>query len=66
MLLSGGLVDRCAWKLGVAHSDLLRLPNEILNQVVLVFGENQVFCFVNYVTQISDENFAFVGKSGRR
>lgn len=60
VLLGGGLVDWCIWKLSVTNRDLLRLPDEILNQVVLIFREDQVFCLVNHVPKICNQNFPLV------
>jgi len=43
MLLGGILINRGIWEGGVCPSDLLRLPDEILQKVAFVLGKEEVF-----------------------
>jgi hypothetical protein len=43
MLFSSVLVDRSTREAGIAAIEILGLPDEVLEQIALVFGEEKVF-----------------------
>jgi len=55
MLFSGVLVDGSIREFCVSTLNLLRLPNEILEEVALVLGEEKVFGLLDYVAEIGDQ-----------
>ena len=61
MLLSGVLVHWRVRELCVAAPDVLCLPNEVLQQVSLILGEQKDLGLFDDVTQISDKVTAFFG-----
>lgn len=66
MLLGGALVDRSTWKLGVATLDKSRLPQEILNQVALILGQEEDLGLLNNISKVSNKVSAFSRKLGGR
>jgi hypothetical protein len=63
MLLGSVLVNWCAWERGISGSDVLSLPNELLEQISLVLGQEQELGLINDITQISHQLSAFFRKS---
>jgi hypothetical protein len=63
MLLRGVLINRCTWKRSIVGLDLLCLPNEVLEQVALVLGEEEIFGLLDDVANIGNEAFALSGES---
>jgi hypothetical protein len=59
MLLSGVLIDRRAWQILVATGDLLSIPDEILEKVSLVLGEEEDLGLLNDLPQIAHKLLAF-------
>lgn len=53
--------------LGALEGDLLSLPDELLEQLALVLGQEQLLGLVNDIAQVPDENLAVIGELlGRR
>lgn len=57
---------------GISTFDLLRLPDEILEQIALVLGQEEMLRLLNDISEIGDETSTFgrelcrrVGKSAR-
>ena len=66
MLLGGRFVNwgtRDTDSLGV---ELLCLPGEILEQVTLVLGQQELLCLLDNLPNIGNEGMAFRGELGRR
>lgn len=59
MLSRGFFVNGCLRGLGVAASDLLGLPDEVLEEVTLVLGKQQRLCLFNDVLEVRDQGLAF-------
>ena len=55
MLLSGVLVDWSVWRVEVALLELLRLPDEVLQKIAVVLGQNKKFRFLDDVAKICNE-----------
>ena len=62
VLLGSIFVNGCAWELCITGSDVLGFPDELLEQVALVLGEEQVLCLLNDIFHIAKELFAFIGE----
>ncbi len=62
MLLGSVLVDRSIWNGCISTIDLLRLPDEVLEDVALVLSEKENFGLLNDVTEISNQSTTFSGK----
>lgn len=54
MLLRGLFVYRCTWERRVATIQVLSLPEEVLEQVALVFAQEQMLGLLDDIAQISD------------
>lgn len=65
MLLCGLLVDRSPRGLNALSVEVPRLPDEILDQVPLVLGEQQVLRLLDSLSDVSDELPALCGELGR-
>lgn len=62
-VLSRGVpVDRRAGRYGAAAGDLLRLPDEVLQQVAIVLGEEENLGRLNDFLEITNELLAFWGQ----
>lgn len=66
MLLGGALVDGGTWNLCIATLDKPRLPQEVLQEITLVLGQEQHFGLLNDVSQVGDEVSAFWREFGGR
>lgn len=55
MLLSSLLVDRSAWESSIANIDLLRLPDEVLEEIALILCKGEIFCLHNNFAEVSDQ-----------
>ena len=66
VLPSGILVDGCARGLSIAAGDLLCLPDEVLQKIALVLGQDEVLGLLNDVAQIGDQVSTLGGELGRR
>jgi len=55
VLLSGVLVDRRVRSAGIGARDLLSLPNEVLEEVALVLGQEQQLGLLNDLAQVTNE-----------
>lgn len=62
VLLGSVLINWSIWRGGVATTDLLSLPDEVLKKVPLVLGEHQDLGFLDDAAQVSNELLAFCGK----
>ena len=65
MLLGLILGERSIWGAGVAAADLLRLPDKVLEQVALVFGEEQDFGLLDNAADVGDELATLLGELAR-
>lgn len=59
VLFSGLLANWSARKSDISTLDLLRLPNEILEQIALVLGKKQVLGLLNNRTEVGDQGSTF-------
>ena len=59
MLLGCSLIDGCSWTLGAAASEILCLPDEVLEQISLVLCEEQNLGLFNNVTKVANEMSSF-------
>ena len=48
--------------LGIAGGNLLRLPDKVLEEFAIVFGEQEFLRLVNDITEILDKDSAFLRK----
>lgn len=48
------LVNRSTGQFGVANSEMLSVPDEILQQVVLILDEEEVFGLLDDFTKVSN------------
>jgi hypothetical protein len=55
VLLGSVLVDWSVWEGSIRTSDLLRLPDEVLEEVALVLCEKEVFGLLDYIAEIGDQ-----------
>jgi hypothetical protein len=62
MLFGSVLVDWCIWESCIPSLNLLRLPDEILEEVALVLGEEKVFGLLDYIAEIGDQCLALGGE----
>lgn len=62
VLLGGVLVDRRVGSLGVTTSDLLCLPDEVLEKIALVLGEKQNLSELDDLAEITDKLLALRGQ----
>jgi len=60
MLLGSVLVNWCARESGIATSDLLSLPDEILQEISIVLHQKESLGFLNHITEISDKESALL------
>ena len=59
MLLRGTFVDGSTGKLGIATSNILRLPYKILEQITLILGQDQNLGLFNHITKVADKLSTF-------
>lgn len=62
ILLASLLRDRHIGALDIAGGDLLGLPDEILQKLALVLGEEHQLGLLNDIAQVLDEDFAIFRK----
>lgn len=62
VLLGSVLINWSVWSGGVATADLLSLPDEVLEEIALVLGEQQNLGLLNDTAQVSNELLAFLRK----
>lgn len=62
VLLASLLGDGHIGGLDITGGDPLGLPNEILQKLALVLGEEHQLGLLNNIAQVLDEDFAIVGK----
>lgn len=62
VLLRGLLVYWCLRGLGISTGHLLSLPDEVLEEVALVLGEQQGLRLLNDILDVSNEALAFGGQ----
>lgn len=62
VLLASLLGDGHIGGLDIAGGDPLGLPDEILQKLALVLGEEHQLGLLNNIAQVLDEDFAIVGK----
>lgn len=62
MLLCGVLVYWCVGNGCVATGDLLGLPDEVLEKVALVLGEEEDLGLLDNITEIRDKLLTFCGE----
>lgn len=62
MLPCSVLVYRCVGSLGVTTANLLSLPDEILEEVAIVLGEEENFSSLNDFLQVTNELLAIRGQ----
>lgn len=55
VLLRGLLVDGSAWELGIATTELLAVPDEVLQQVAVVLREDENLGLLDDRAGIADE-----------
>lgn len=65
VLLASLLGDGHIGGLDIAGGDLLGLPDEILQKLALVLGEEHQLGLLDNIAQVLDEDFAIVGKVRR-
>lgn len=66
-MASGGfLVDWSSGSLDALGVELLRLPDEILQEIAVVLGEHQIFRLFDDFSDIVNELLAFGGEPRRR
>ncbi len=58
MLLCRLLIDWSAGDVDCLGVKLLRLPNEVLEQVVLVLGEHEQLCLLDNLSNVGDQRLA--------
>ena len=63
MLLGRVLIDGRTGQLGVAGSHRLGLPDEVLDDVALILGEDEMLGLDDDVAQIGDQNLALLGET---
>lgn len=70
MLLGSVLVDWSAWNCSVSSADLLRLPDEILQDIALVLGKKHIFGLLHNVAEVGNQGASlgrkFLGRVGHR
>jgi hypothetical protein len=59
VLAGSVLVDRCVGERGIAAIDLLSLPDEVLEKVALVLGEQENLCLLDDLLQVTNKRLAF-------
>ena len=59
MLLSGVLINRCAGQALVATRDLFSIPDEVLEKISLVLGEEEDLGLLDDLPQIANKLLAF-------
>lgn len=62
MLLSDLLVDGGAGDINSLGVELLRLPNEVLEQVALVLGQKEILGLLNDLACVGDESLSLRGE----
>ena len=55
MLFGSLLVDGCTRKTSLTATDVLSLPDKVLNQVALVLGEKQQLCLFDDIANVGHE-----------
>ena len=58
VLLSGGLVDGSSWQPSSTAVQLLGVPDEVLEQVALVFGEEQDLGVLDHIAKVTNQGAA--------
>jgi hypothetical protein len=58
MLLCSVFVHRCTGKSSTSATNLLCLPDKVLEDVALVLAEEEVFCLLNNIAEIPNEALA--------
>ena len=66
MLLCLVTPDGCGWRGGISTLDLLRLPDEVLEQVALILGQQEMFRLVDHISEIGHETSTFGRELCRR
>ena len=59
MLLSGVFVDRSPWELGIATTNMLCLPDEVLKNVSLVLGQQKDFGLFDDIAKVCYKGSTF-------
>lgn len=62
VLLSGSLVNRGVGLGGIARANLLSLPNEVLNEVALVLGQEQELGLLDNLLEVCGELLTLGGE----
>lgn len=62
MLLRGVLINRCTWKRSILGLNLLCLPDEVLEEIALVLGQQEVFRLLDDDSEIGDQSLTFGGE----
>jgi hypothetical protein len=55
MALGGVLINGCVWRPHCIRVEVLGLPDEVLQEVALILGQQQVLCLLNYLTSVGNE-----------
>ena len=58
MLVSRVLVDGRSWLGGIAAADLLTVPDEVLQEVALILGQEQHLRLIDHISEIGDQLLA--------
>jgi hypothetical protein len=62
VLLGSILVNWSIWEGSISTVNPLRLPNEVLEDIVFVLCEKEIFGLLNDVTEFGDQGTTFTGK----
>jgi hypothetical protein len=62
VLFGSVLVGWSTWKFGITTVNVLRVPNELLDQIALVLGQEQEFGLFDDLPQISDQLLTLIGQ----
>jgi hypothetical protein len=59
MLLGGIFINWSTWSCGISSIDMLRLPDEVLEEIALVLGKEKVLSLFDDIAEISYQSLTF-------
>ena len=66
VLLGSLCVDGSTRRADGLGIELLRLPDEVLEEIALILGQEEMLCLRDYVPNIGDQDLALIGQLCRR
>lgn len=58
MLFGGILINGSTWEFGISATDLLGLPDEILQNIALVLGQKHIFRLLHNVAEVGNQGLS--------